>query len=82
MYYGLPVRANRPATTRSGQHEAAGNVDNHYMSDSAPTPVPFRADPALVAAMLANHIPLTLLPDLAWLHLPLAIDFTPLAAPC
>lgn len=82
LRYALPVRANRPATTRSGQQHRPGTVDDQYMSISVPTAVPFRAETALVTAMLANHIPLTLLPDLAWPATVAAADFTPVGAPC
>jgi len=48
------------------------------MSPSAPT----EAEATLVLAMLANRIPLTLLPDLAWLTEVATTDFTPTGKPC
>jgi len=52
------------------------------MSRINPVDAPPATDPTLVLAMLANHIPLTLLLDLAWLNQGEAADFTPLRAPC
>jgi len=43
---------------------------------------PPAGDPAVVLAMLANRIPLVLLPDLAWPTTAEAADFTPVGAPC
>jgi hypothetical protein len=40
------------------------------------------ADPSLVLAMLANRIPLVLLPDLAWPGAVETADFTPIGTPC
>jgi hypothetical protein len=45
------------------------------MSDDA-------AHPDLVLAMLTHRIPLTLLPDLAWLTEGTASDFVPAGTPC
>jgi hypothetical protein len=39
-------------------------------------------NPDLVLAMLANRIPLTLLPDLAWLTEGATTDFTSAPTPC
>jgi hypothetical protein len=49
------------------------------ISRNEPSPL---SGPTLVLAMLANRIPLILLPDLAWPAAVPAADFTPLGAPC
>jgi hypothetical protein len=52
------------------------------MNASRPATAPSDAGTTVVLAMLANRIPLTLLPDLAWLTELAATDFVPAGKPC
>jgi hypothetical protein len=52
------------------------------MSAYSPVSAPTEHDQMLVLAMLANRIPLTLLPDLAWLTDTTGTDFAPTGSPC
>jgi hypothetical protein len=59
-----------------------GAADIQDMSAHLPSPAASKAETTLVLAMLANRIPLTLLPDLAWLTGVATTDFVGAGRPC